>query len=124
MIRIHTAEQQTLEWILRMLRAADAKQMPSPTCSGCGGLQRDLVAVERLKTRAYVLRTFRCPCCRSDLRLVGPSGKETDSAYRRREAARAAPAWWRAPRPAADRMVGSLIVSPESGLSDDVAEAY
>jgi len=89
MIRIHTADQQqTLERILRVLREADAEQMPSSTCSGCGNLQRDLVAVERLKTRAYVLRTFRCPCCRSDLRLVGPSGKETDSAYRRREAAR------------------------------------
>jgi hypothetical protein len=63
------------------------EQMPPPTCIGYGGLQRDLIAVERLKTPAYVLRIFRCPSCRSTLRLVGPSGKETDSAYRRRQAA-------------------------------------
>jgi hypothetical protein len=63
------------------------EQMPPPTCVGRGGLQRDLVAVERLKTPAYVLRLFRCPSCRSVLRLVGPSGKEADSAYRRRQAA-------------------------------------
>ena len=61
--------------------------MPPPTCLGCGGLQRDLIAVERLKSRAYVLRIFRCHSCRNSLRLVGPSGKETDSAYRRRQAA-------------------------------------
>jgi hypothetical protein len=63
------------------------EQMPPPTCTGCGGLQRDLFAVERLKTPAYVLRIFRCPSCRSSFRLVGPSGKETDTAYRRRRAA-------------------------------------
>ena len=62
------------------------EQMP-PTCAGYGGLQRDLIAVERLKTPAYVLRILRCPSCRSGLRLVGPSAKETDSAYRRRQAA-------------------------------------
>jgi hypothetical protein len=67
--------------------ADPGEQMPPPTCIGCGGLQRDLVAVERLKTPPYVLRTFRCLSCRSTLRLVGPSGKETDSAYRRRQAA-------------------------------------
>jgi hypothetical protein len=87
MIRIQTAEQQTLERILRILREADAEQMPSSTCSGCGNLQRDLVAVERLKTRAYVLRIFRCPSCRSVLRLVGPTDKEIDCADRHRQAA-------------------------------------
>jgi hypothetical protein len=58
----------------------------SPICVGCSR-GRDLVAVERLPTHAYVLRIFRCPSCRSSLRLVGPNGKETDSAYRRRQSA-------------------------------------
>jgi hypothetical protein len=76
MIRIQTAEeQQTLEQILRVLREADAEQMPPPICTGCG-LQRDLVAVERLATRVYVLRIFRCPSCRSVLRLVAPQTKK------------------------------------------------
>jgi hypothetical protein len=66
--------------------ADPGEQMPPP-CIGCGSLQRDLIAVERLKSRAYVLRIFRCPSCRSSLRLVGPRGKETDSAYRRRQSA-------------------------------------
>ena len=67
--------------------ADPGEQMPPPPCIGCGSLRRNLVAVERLKTPEYVLRIFRCPSCRSVLRLVGPSGKETDSAYRRRQAA-------------------------------------
>jgi hypothetical protein len=59
---------------------------PSSACTSCGR-ERNLVAVERLANRAYVLRTFRCASCRSELRLVGPTAKETDSAYRRRQAA-------------------------------------
>jgi hypothetical protein len=39
--------------------ADPGEQTPPPACMGCGGLQRDLVAVQRLKTRDYVLRTFR-----------------------------------------------------------------
>jgi len=94
MIRIQTAEQQqTLQQILCMLREADAEQLKQdklptgqPTCMGCR-LQRDLVAVERLATRVYVLRIFRCPSCRSVLRLVGPTNKEIDYADRHRQAA-------------------------------------
>jgi hypothetical protein len=49
------------------------EQMPPPTCMGCGGLQRNLIAVERLNTRAYVLRIFRCPAesCRAAADLGG-----------------------------------------------------
>jgi DNA-binding helix-hairpin-helix protein with protein kinase domain len=38
--------------------------------------ERDLVAVERLATRAYALHTFRCPSCASVLRLAVPTGIE------------------------------------------------
>jgi len=52
-------------------RSDGAMMTPSSACTGCGR-ERNLIAVERLANRAYVLRTFRCPSCRSVLRLVGP----------------------------------------------------
>jgi len=54
-------------------------------CTECG---RELVFVERLKTRAYVLRSFRCPSCRTLFRLVGPADKEGDRANMRRQTIR------------------------------------
>jgi hypothetical protein len=53
-----------------------ATEFLSAPCPRCG-LERDLVTVQRV-AEAYALRSFRCPSCRSVLRLVGPRDKHSD----------------------------------------------
>jgi hypothetical protein len=74
---------------LSRTQSSGERRTPTSKCTSCN-CDRDLFAVERLATRAYVLHTFRCPACASVLRLVVPTGIELDSIDRRRHANRAA----------------------------------
>ncbi|MBA4034183.1 MAG: hypothetical protein C0480_06210 [Bradyrhizobium sp.] len=47
---------------------SDLQSSPPPTCSACG-VEREPFGAEHA-TRQYEIRTYRCPQCRTDLRLV------------------------------------------------------